>query len=147
MSDPVQILSHEGANRRERILRLAVKEAQTRKRRWWTLRLAAAGAAGAAVVMLAAIIWSGEAISPAPVPPTVAIVESRVDPAPAPSVMIVHIRTDPAIIERLAMQVSSPRWQSIGDEELLTALADAGRPAGLIHVQGRTILLPRSRIR
>ncbi len=56
--------------------------------------------------------------------------------------MVTYVRTDPTIVDRLRVDPSTPRrWTTIGDRDLLDGLAAAGQPAGLIHVEGRVLLV------
>jgi len=54
----------------------------------------------------------------------------------APKLTITHIQTDPTILDRLATKPSLNRIEQIGDDELLQAMHDAGKPAGLIRANG-----------
>jgi hypothetical protein len=143
MSELEHPLTHKGERRRERILQLALAQAQRRKLRRRALRGVAACAASVGIVALVVFIWARDVSLPAPVAEQPVIVQTNLTPSQAPSVEISHIHTDPTILDRLALRVPTRRWQSIGDDELLRGLADAGWSAGLIHVSGRTILLPR----
>jgi hypothetical protein len=76
-----------------------------------------------------------------PVPPPIAGVQSSNPPS---TIVIERIETDPTISERLSVLPRAAQWQQIGDDELLQSLAKAGQPAGLIQVDGNTILVTDS---
>jgi hypothetical protein len=57
--------------------------------------------------------------------------------------VITTIVTQPGITAQLTLPSHRPRWERIGDDELLQSLAEAGQPAGLINVNGQTVLLSR----
>jgi hypothetical protein len=143
MNDWEQPLSPAGQRCRERILQLALHEARQRRQQRWTRR-----SVGTALVITLALVAvrfiPSKALAPQQdqivvVPPHV------VAPTPSqPKIIISRIETDPTIVDRLAIRPSSKRWQSIGDDELLAGLADAGKPAGLIHIAGHTVLLPQT---
>ena len=150
-------LSATGARRRDEILRAAVRAGQSRRRR----RLAgrAAGAAGGVIAIawaVAAVLRPAGLVKPPlvrgpipPAPPPVAhVVVSGPRPAvKRPAVIIVQrIETDPTLVDRLAVPRQGHPWRSLSDDELLTQLAQAGRPAGLAYVDGRAQLLWRDRV-
>jgi hypothetical protein len=136
------ILSPQGQRRREKIGRLAAQAARQRKRR----RIA-----GRAIVSLACfgLVLSGMWIARSERRPSdrSPIVERPVVPlahaTPASTITIARIETDGTITDRLAIRNVSPRWRTIGDDELLRTLADAGHPAGLISMNGQEVLLTR----
>ena len=134
-------LSAEGERRRQSILHLARQQARRRHRR----RVAMRFAGGAAAIVLAATLAMRFRFEQ-PVQRIVAVNHPVTSTAPAivaSSVKIEPIATDPAITSKLSIVIDRPKWQRLNDGELLTALADAGRPAGLIEVDGRTMLVPR----
>lgn len=57
--------------------------------------------------------------------------------AAALKITIAYIQTDPTILDRLATKPSLARVEQIGDDELLQAMQDAGKPAGLIRAKGQ----------
>jgi hypothetical protein len=141
MSDVDPVLSDSGIARRERILMLALDEAKSRRRKRWALRASAVGVVVAGIGLVVRSMTGS--IAPPPVRP-LAIQDPAPVPVPSPpGIVVSRLETDPTIVDRLAIQADSHRWQTIGDEELLRGLADAGRPTGLIHVAGQTLLLPR----
>lgn len=138
MTDSQTILSPEGARRREQILRLARRAATGRRRRRLALR---GGLALAGVAVLAVALWPDPAVRtvgpspdqwvqhPNPAPPTPRVVD------------IQTITTDLSLVDRLALRPQQRGWQSIDDDEFLKVLADAGKPSGLIELNGRSFLI------
>jgi hypothetical protein len=55
--------------------------------------------------------------------------------------VIERIPTDPTLTQRLTIPPQTPRWQTIGDEDLINDLADAGQSVGLIRTHGQTVLV------
>ena len=59
--------------------------------------------------------------------------------------MIWQIQTDPTLLQRLAVPPQKPTWRVLSDDELLRALADAGKPAGLEYeANGQMAVLYRN---
>jgi hypothetical protein len=141
MSDLEYSLSSQGQRRRQRILELALRESQSRRHKRWTVR-----GAGALLLVIAAILIARHQINPT-ARQAQQVVEAIPQPQPpivtTPRIVVSQIQTDPTIVDRLAIRTQSKAWRSIDDEEFLRALADAGRPAGIIHVNDRAILLPQ----
>ena len=54
---------------------------------------------------------------------------------------VVYLPTDPTLTARLSIPPALPRWTSLNDNQLLTVLAAAGRPACLLTVNGRESVL------
>lgn len=137
MFDDETDLSQPGQARREQILRLALSEARTRRRRRQAARIG---------VMGILLLLAGTAlISRRSEPPTPALVAidppARIESPPKP--FITYIQTDPTVVERLSIRPRAATWAFIGDDELLDALADAGQPAGIIYHDGIATLLAR----
>jgi hypothetical protein len=128
-------------SRREQILMLALDAARRRRRRRRTVTRGAIAATALVVATLAGLM-SRIQRSPKPGQPLDAIVIT--EPAGPTRVIVEHFHTDPTIISRLALKPRSPRWQTIGDDELLMSLASAGRESGLIQVDGRALLIQRT---
>ena len=135
-------LSPSGRARREQILNMAIQQGRRRRRR----RLAFRG--GAIVIVLLAI---GAAVLRMPHaathPSETAIVEPSPPPAAAPhhapaaKVVIERFQTDPTIVRRLAVSKTRPRWQRLDDDNFLQELAQAGKPAGLVKINGQVTLI------
>jgi len=152
MSDAEHDLSPAGRDRRDAILQLAVGAARRKRRR----RAAVRGAGAAcALVLIAAIALqligpstgTHEQIAAPSVPAQVPGPEpgfAHAKPQPQPVFAVAHIPTDRAITTRLAVAAEPPRWQSIDDDELLAALAQSGRPSGLIEMAGKTHLVSQA---
>ena len=114
---------------------------------------ARAGVAAACVIVTSLVVLmtarTGEeksvVVQPAPIPPPqqtqipadaapapIAIGPPKAQGQPAPVVLVEVIRDDPA----------HRRWQVVNDDQLLAALADAGRPSGLVRINGETMVVP-----
>ncbi len=135
-------LSPEGLLRRDAILQLAKSEARRRRSRRLLSR-------GGAAVLVVGLISAALRLMPIPVKPVevrTSVARSLPVPTP-PSVVIEYVQTDPTIAERLTLQPSPPRWEKIGDDELLNELAAAGQPAGIAIFNGKTLLLTRAQVR
>ncbi len=59
----------------------------------------------------------------------------------APKIIITHIQTDPTTLDRLATKPTRSRIEQISDDELLHAMQEAGRPAGLIRANGKLTIV------
>ncbi len=137
MNEEDRPLSAAGEARRDHIGRLARRAAGRRRGR----RLAGRGVLGlAAVVALVPLFWPRRG-------PPFAVVPRRatapVVPAAEPSCVITFVGTDPTITARLSARPGPPGWVVIDDRQLLDALASAGRPAGLVARDGRSVVLYR----
>jgi hypothetical protein len=143
MIDPMENLSPEGAARREAILRQTLLAVRRRRRSRRALRLTA----GLAVLVLGVVLIRlprepgttppsggrpGEIVHAGPLVPT---------PAPPAGPFVQVIPPDPEICARLAAPPLVPTWRPITDDQLLAALSEAGQPAGLVRVAGRTLLM------
>ena len=132
-SDPD--LSPAGVDRRDYIGRLAVRAAVGRGRR----RRAGRAVGGLAVIALVVV-----AVRPhrqTVRPPVVICPRAPALSPPSVGVAVTFVPTDPTIVDRLRVD-PAPRWRTIGDRELLDALAAAGRPAGLVRTDdGRVVLV------
>jgi hypothetical protein len=152
MTDPNETLSISGEKRREEILNLARGAARQRRRN----RRALQATGGVALGLLAAI-YLFHALSPSPGNPRELRGEDpsrlvarnsaeHISPRPPPQesrVVITTILTQPGITAQLAFPPRQPHWERIGDDQLLQSLAEAGHQAGLISVNGQTVLLSR----
>ena len=151
MNEMNVILSEEGQRRRDAIGRLAREAA---RQRWKRRRVGRAVAVGVLVLIG---VWTMRSMQstarprqevradhrpPLPVHP-VAPAPMPEAPPPPPRILVSRIETDPTITSRLSIGYPPPRWQVIGDDDLLRTLADAGHPAGLIRVNGQEILMTR----
>jgi len=74
-------------------------------------------------------------------PPVHIVAITAPKPVPSDSIVVERIETDPHIVERLAVELSPPTWQTISDDDLLSSLAHEGHPAALAYVNGQPILL------
>jgi hypothetical protein len=141
MSDLDEPLSPAGVARREQIRRLARRAAAGRR---WRRRAGRTAIVAAVLAAAAPLLWPRRPAPPAsPHPPTV--VARRRDPTPPPPVtsVVTYVATDATITDRWSVRPTPPRWVVIGDRELLDTLAAAGRPAGLMTVDGHERLLFR----
>ncbi len=135
-------LSPRGRGRREQILKMAVRLARQRRRRRFALR---GGAAAIVFVVagIAALLLPRSAPHPSrtPIVITPPPVVPKLDRGQAAKVVIERIQTDPGIVRRLAVAKARPLWQTLDDEHLLQELAQAGRPAGLVKIDGQAMLV------
>jgi hypothetical protein len=141
-------LTSAGQSRREAILRLMHETARRKRRRRQVVRTTAACAV--ALVMTSLVIhWrprnggSGEAV---PTPTDYATTQSAPsEPPKHVAVVIGRIETDPTILQRWSISPQIKPEQAtlptIDDDDLIRTLADAGQPAGLIQIAGRTTLV------
>lgn len=157
MNDPKDdfadmVLSPEGRVRRIAILQLARHESRSRQRRHLAMR---ASFAGACLSIAIAIFWltrpqnnvpprlvhQSPLTQPVRQPATRALAQRPI--ATPPNIYITRIETDSTLLQRLTVPPQKPSWTVIDDDELLRRLAEAGRPAGLTYVDGRTLILFR----
>ena len=140
-------LSPRGRARREQILEMAIRQARRRRGR----RLAIRGGAAAIVLLVAGLALVRMPHS-APQRHELPVVTSPPPAAPPPAapphdhvqaakLVIEHIQTDTTIVKRLAVPKTPPRWQTLDDDQLLKELALAGKPAGLVKINGRASLV------
>jgi hypothetical protein len=140
-----ETLSEHGIARRQQILLLARREARLRRRR----RLAGRGAVTLFIFVMALSLtllrYTLTATSSHQLPTgREALIPQKNETAPPMrDVVVQYLQTDPTITDRLSVQPEPPKWTPIDDQELLTELAAAGQPAGLVSVHGKTILLLR----
>jgi hypothetical protein len=132
-------LSAIGAQRRDEILRIAQRAARTRRHKRYFMRGAVSVACALAVVL---IVHRTNSTSSS-FPPRSPLVEAPTN-TPVSTIVIGRIETDPTIADRLSVLPRAAQWQQIGDDELLQSLAKAGQSAGLIRVDGNTILVTDS---
>lgn len=138
MSELPTSLSPDGEDRRWQILGMALAEARVRRRR----RVAAR--AIPVLLLLALLVWQLPRTKP-PRIQTVVVkpVEAHSSVTARPAIVVTLIRTDPHIVERLAIPPQPLHVVVISDTELLNDLAMANRPAGLVYVNGKAMLLFR----
>lgn len=149
--DPSE-LSEAGARRREEILKAALRAASRRR-----IRVQLIPAAGAVAAVLF-VLFLGTRLGWVEKPPQSQIQTPIVNPERSPSnaqahhavaekVVVTQIRTDPTLLDRLSVPPQKPTWKILTDDQLLRALADAGRPAGLEYDHGQVVVLYRDTIR
>jgi hypothetical protein len=135
-------LSPRGRQRREQILEMVIRQSRQRRRRRLAIR---GGAVGIVLVVVSIALLRIPRSTPHPSDAPMVKSVPRAAPAPLPrqggKVVIERIQTDPTIVRRLAVPKSPPRWQTLDDDQLLQELAQAGRPAGLVKIDGRTTLV------
>ncbi len=135
-------LSPRGRARREQILEMAIRQARRRRRR----RLAIRGGAAGVVLLVAglALLRVPHSAPQRHESPVVKVLPPAVPPhdnAQAAKLVIEHIQTDPTILRRLTIPKTPPRWQTLDDDQLLQELALAGKPAGLVKINGQASLV------
>jgi len=149
MSEPSEMLSAAGQERREAILQTALRTVRRRRR----ARRAVGVTGGVAAIVLVAVMLhrSPESVPqtsvPQPVAPPRVAVQPSYPPVESPDVprfaTIRIVGDDPTIMERLAAPAVPQLWRTIDDEELLAEMAAAGQPAGLARINEETLLLAR----
>jgi hypothetical protein len=139
-------LSTAGVARREAILRRTLTAARARRRR----RQAAVVATGGVAIVLAGILmhrsWpeapttvSGPIYSGSRPEHVVFIPADR-----RPSFSSVEVvPPDPTVAVRLSAPDLPPSWEAIDDGALLAAVGATGRQAGIVHINGQTLLMLR----
>ena len=128
-------LSDAGEARRDRILERALAA-----QRWRVRRRRSVQGAGGALAVVAVVLAARTSIAPpaaAPSGTTDPIAHAPRDPAPAARPRVEIVSTSHADYERLTARGDAGAVDVIGDEELLELLRGAGRPAGIVRVQGR----------
>jgi len=130
-----EVLSEQGQLRCQQILLLAKDEARRHRRRRLVRRAAAPLAIG---MVTLGILWPRH-----PQATTTPPIARIPPPSSQPVLAIQYLQTDPTITDRLSIKPEPPRWTSISDRELLNEMAAAGQPAGIVCMNGKTILLPR----
>jgi hypothetical protein len=148
MIDPLCELSPDGFARKDQILRLAIREArEIRFRR----KMQIGALVALPLLALISILCNSERRQP-PVPvqtvakfPVAPIGRPPMAPSDSSSnlVRIIWIQTDPEILKRMETPAPKPAWQQVNDDQLLQALAEAGKPSGLITLDGKVALFPR----
>jgi len=149
-------LSPLGSARRGEILERLYSAQRSRLRRRTAARSAAIAAPVIALAATVLIVQAGRTpsapASPIPGPSPIAHVSPPAPLIPSPPVIessppesliarVEWIQTDPDILARYAVAPPPPPPDTyIDDDALLTLLAQAGRPTGLIRTQGRVIL-------
>jgi len=137
MTEPQSQLSPQGRCRAEAILAAALAEGRHRRRRRRVLR--GAGAAGTGALLVAIALLAGRS---APAPEAGPI--STGPTPPARSLRITRIPTEPNLAARLTVRADGGAVERISEDQLLQALHQAGRPAGLVYVDGQGTLLYHS---
>lgn len=133
-----QELSKSGDERRRQILHLAESALAMRTRRRRRLR----GASGAAaVLLLSAVAYWVLPVRPV-VDGTLPIAIDRPDDLPkaTSSTGPQIVQNDPTIVQRLSAPPRPSRTMRINDDDLLELLHAAGRPEGLIQIEGQVFL-------
>ena len=144
-------LSPDGRKQRAKILRLAQREARSRRRRrrGWQLAFGAFG-----MVAMVALLVSRRGMPITPAPPDVRLMATAVPapttrgnlavlPAKPVQIIIVRVASEPDISRRLAVKMEKPSWEMLSDDQLLQALNSAGHPAGLAWINGHEMVLFR----
>lgn len=151
MDDSAELpLSRKGQLHRAEILQMARQESRTRRRRRFARR--ATVAVGVCLLMGVSILLTTHQTKPDhpqiahPTPLTqpekIQTVGSR-EVGPRQEIVISRIETDLTLLRRLTIPPQKPSWTVIDEDELLRRLTEAGRPAALAYVEGRTLILFR----
>jgi hypothetical protein len=135
-------LSPRGRARREQILEIAIQHARRCRRRRLAVR---GGAVGIVLVVIGIAVARIPHLNPNPSQTPTANSSPPAAPPPerrqALKVVVERIQTDPTIVRRLAVPHTPPLWQTLDDDHFLHELALAGRPAGLVKIDGRATLV------
>jgi hypothetical protein len=139
-------LSPDGATRREAILADALRAADRRRRSRVARRLAAVTcvcllALGTIAIMLRSNDRSTHPAAPRDVASGPTSLPTPAPPRPRPPA------TAPDVSPRVVVQIIPAdrverKWQVIDDDQLIAALAAAGKPAGVARVNGKAVLVP-----
>ncbi len=136
-------LSPRGRARRAQILNMAIQQVRRRRRRRLALR---GGAVGIVLLAIGLAVLRMPRLVPNPSKTTERSITDSTSPSvPAPKrtptakVVIEHIQTDPTITRRLAVAQAPPRWQRLDDDQVLQELERAGKPAGLVKINGQVL--------
>ncbi len=143
------ILSPEGRLRQASILRLALDESRSCRRRQMTGKAMAAGVC----LLIVFSVFRSTHPTDTPQPQVVQQMPSvkrevpqpviNLTPAPQKKIVVSRIETDPSLLTKWTIPPRKPTWTVIDDDELLRRLGEAGRPAALAYVDGRTVILFR----
>jgi hypothetical protein len=134
--DPEGPLSPAGEARRQAILADALRAADGRRR----TRAATRAAAGAAAAVFVVATFAFVVTRREPVPATVA---KAPHPAPSPTTSPLPAPARPTVIVQVIREQDvRPKWEVLSDDQLIDALADAGRPSGLVTLNGETTVVP-----
>jgi len=138
-------LSPRGRARRAQILNMAIQQARRRHRRRLAFRGGAVGIALLAIGL--AVLRVPRSVPNPPKSTERSIADSTSPTVPAPNrasaakIVIERIQTDPTITRRLAVPQAPPRWQRLDDDQVLQELERAGKPAGLVKINGQVSLV------
>ena len=135
-------LSDAARQRRDAILADALRAADGRRRARVARRVAAASSA--CVLALGAFAIYSRVARP-PVGPT-PVVEVVPRPTSVPAPPIARPSTAPdaprVIVQIIPADHVERRWQVINDDQLIAALAAAGKPGGVAQLNGKAVVLP-----
>jgi hypothetical protein len=132
MFEPSEDLSPAGIARREAILNTTLRAVRRRRR----ARRAAVGAIGATAALLVFLLWPGRLPTVQPADP------GRIVAPPRLAEWHVEIvPLDTTVTDRLTVHDTPQTWTILGDDELIGVLAAAGQQAGLIRLNGETMLV------
>ena len=137
--DSADQLSDAGRSRRDAMLPFLQAATVRQGRRRRVRRLAARGAmtASLSVAVVVALVNSWPTSSPTGVVQN----DSLEGPQERRLELVSILRTDPGVLDRVAVRTSTdPAAYIVDDRQLVVMLAAIGRPAGLVRSQGRTWL-------
>jgi hypothetical protein len=121
------------AERRQIIFQDALRAADRRRHR----RLAArAGATGCILGIVAITAFTLVNRREHHIAPIVVQPESR------PSKTHVTTTGPKVVVQIIRAGDVQPKWQTLSDEQFLAAMADAGRPSGVIELNGKAVVVP-----
>lgn len=121
------------AERRQFILRDALRAADRRRRRRLAVRAGATGCILGLVAIATFMLVGRHERHDIPI---------VVQPSSQPSKTHVATTEPKVVVQIIRAGDVQPKWQTLSDEQFLAALADAGRPSGFIELNGKTVVVP-----
>ena len=140
-------LSPAGQARRRGILDQALHQAERRRRRRAALRLSFMAAAAVVAASVGVAVFFATRVHP-PIAPTDNGRVATTLPSPAPtraaptSSPAPSQPEPPVVVQVVRSRDVRTAFETIDDEQLLAALADAGRPSGIVRLNGRAEVVP-----
>ena len=142
MNDQENNLSPQGQLRQQQILQQAILVG---RKRVYRRRLASNSVVALVIMGIAAMVIyrSGSPIEPMPAPVAQVSVPPTQGALPAvPKPVVVQIiQNDPSSFLRMTQPSNTRFVKIIGDNELITAMRDAGQPVGLAYLNGRLYVM------
>lgn len=125
--------------RRDAILADALREADRRRHRRAARRAGAVVCTCALMAGIAVVILRQNHIAPTP---QIVAQPTTTKATKATRSLILHGQPPKIVVQVIRAEDVKPTWETISDEQLLTAMSDAGKPSGIVNVDGKTRLVP-----